>query len=85
MKQGTQSQCPGTAQRDRMGREVGSGLQEGGTHVYLWMIHVDSWKKNHRSVIILQLNKLINKDIMKVRQSKDHDLLCKISTEICIH
>ena len=61
MKQGTQSQCPVTAQRERVGREGGVGLQEGGTHVYLWMIHVDLWKKNHRSVIILQLNKLIKK------------------------
>ena len=61
MKQGTQSQYSGTAQRDRVGREVGRGLQEGGTNVYLYTIHVDLWKKNHRSVIILQVNKLIKK------------------------
>ena len=40
MKLGTQSQCSGTTQRDRVGREVGGGVQDEGTHVYLWLIHV---------------------------------------------
>ena len=29
MKQGTQSQCSGTTQRDRVGREVGGGFRMG--------------------------------------------------------
>ena len=31
----------------------------GGTHVYLWPIHVDAWQKTSQycKVIILQLNK----------------------------
>ena len=33
--------CTGTAQRDGMGREEGSGW---GTHVYLWRIHFDIWQ-----------------------------------------
>ena len=34
MKQGTQSWCSGTTQRDGVGREMG-GFQDGGTHVHL--------------------------------------------------
>ena len=50
MKQGTQSQCSGTTQRDRVGREVGGGFKvEGehmyGTRVYLWPIQTDVWQK----------------------------------------
>jgi len=26
-------------------REVGGGVQDGGTHVYLWLVHVDVWQK----------------------------------------
>jgi len=33
MKKGTQSQCSGTAQRDRVGREVGDGYGMGGTRI----------------------------------------------------
>jgi len=33
MKQGTQSRCTGTIQRDQMGREVGAGFRTGG-HMY---------------------------------------------------
>ena len=43
MKQGTQSQCSGTTQRDRVEREVGGGFRIRGTHVYPWLIHVDIW------------------------------------------
>ena len=45
MKQGTQSWCSGTTQRDGVGREAGGGVQDGGTHVYPWLIHVDAWQK----------------------------------------
>ena len=57
MKQGTQSQCSGTTQRDRVGRKVGGRVQDGGTHVYMWPIHVDVWQKasQYYKVIILQL------------------------------
>ena len=27
------------------GEGYGSGVQAGGTHVYLWLIHVSVWKK----------------------------------------
>ena len=49
---GTQSQCSGTTQRDG----VGSEFQDGGTHVNLWPIHVDTWQKpsQYCKVIILQ-------------------------------
>ena len=40
---------------------VERGVQHGGTHVYLWQIHVDVWQKPSQDceVIILQL-KYIN-------------------------
>ena len=52
MKQGTQSLFSGVG-----GEEGGSGVQYGGTHVYLWPIHVDVWQNpsQHCKVIILQL------------------------------
>jgi len=55
MKQGTQSQCSGTTQRDRVRREEGSGWWA--TCVDLWPIHVDAWQKpsQHCKVVILQL------------------------------
>ena len=56
-KLGTQSQCSGTTQRERVGREVGVGFRIGGTHVYLWLIHVDVCQKpsQYCKVIIFQL------------------------------
>ena len=44
MKQGTQSWCSETSQRDAVGREVGRGFRMGG-HVHPWLIHVDVWQK----------------------------------------
>ena len=44
MKQGSQSLCTGTTQRDGVGREVGRGLQDGETHVHAWVIHVYVWQ-----------------------------------------
>ena len=43
------------------GEGGGRGLQDGGTHVYPWLIHLDAWQKPPQNckVIILQL-KLIN-------------------------
>ena len=41
---GTQSQSSGTTQRDRLGGNW-EGVQDGGTHVYLWPIHFDIWQK----------------------------------------
>jgi len=55
MKQGTQSWCSGTTQRDRVEREVGGGFRIGGQNVHLWLMHVDVWQKHHNIVIILQL------------------------------
>ena len=28
-----------------IGEEGGRGVQDGGTHVYLWLVHVDVWQK----------------------------------------
>ena len=57
MKQGTQSQCTGTTQRDGMGREVGGGFRKG-PHVHLGLIHVNVWQKlpQYCKVISLQIN-----------------------------
>ena len=58
MKQGTQSWCSGTTQRDAVEREVEvGGGSEMGTHVYLRLIHIDVWQKPSQNckVIILQL------------------------------
>jgi len=62
MKQGTQSQCSGTTQRDGIGREVGGRFRMGETHVHPWLIHADVWQKSPQycKVISLQL-KLIKK------------------------
>ena len=45
MKQGTQSWCSGTTQRDGVGEGGGSGVQDGGTHVHPWLIPVEVWQK----------------------------------------
>ena len=45
MKQGTQSQCSGTTQRDGVGKGSGRGVQDGGTHVHPSVIHVGVWQK----------------------------------------
>ena len=39
------------------GEAGGKGVQDGGTHVHLWLIHVDVWQKpsQYCKVIILQL------------------------------
>jgi len=58
MKQGTQSQCSGTTQRDRVGRDVGrEWVQDGGTHVQPWLVYVDVWQKlpQYCKVIHLQI------------------------------
>ena len=31
------------------------GFRMGGTHVYLWLVHVDTWQNHHNIIIILQL------------------------------
>ena len=48
------------------GEEGGRGVQDEGTYVYLWPIHVDVWQKSSKycKVIILQL-KLIKKNSHK--------------------
>ena len=43
---------------ERYGGEGGGrAIQDGGTHVHLWLIHVDVWQKSPQycKVIILQL------------------------------
>ena len=48
-----------------MGWEVGRRFKRKGTHVYLWLIHVDVWQKptQYCNVITLQLK--INKSKKK--------------------
>ena len=41
------------------GEGRGRGVQDGGTHVHQWLIHVNVWQNHHNIVISLQL-KLIN-------------------------
>ena len=56
MKQGTQSRCSGTTQRDSVGREVRGGFRIGG-HMYTYGQFMLMYGKNHHNiVIILQLN-----------------------------
>ena len=38
------------------GEGGGRGIQDGGTHIYPWLIHIDVWQKSHYcKVISLQL------------------------------
>ena len=52
--------CTELTQRDGMGKEVGEGFRWG-THVNLWLIHVNVWQKplQYCKVISLQLIKKI--------------------------
>ena len=56
MKQGTKASALGQP-RGLGGGGMWEGVQNGGTHVYLWPIHVDVWQKpsQYCKVIILQL------------------------------
>ena len=49
--------------RDGMGREMGGGVQDAGTHVYPWLISVDVWQKpsQYCKVSPIKINKLIKK------------------------
>ena len=71
-----------TAQKDGVGREMGGGIQVGGTCVYPWPIHVDKWQKplQYCKVIILHLNKLIK------RLNKSNDLKTSQKTKcvLCV-
>jgi len=57
MKQGTQSLCSETTQEGWVGEGGGRGVQDGGTHVCPWLIHIDIWKKppQYCKIISLQL------------------------------
>ena len=59
-----------------MEREAGEGFRMGGTHVYLWLIHVDVWQKpsQYCKVNILQLNNFFPKRIQNL--SKLNYLIC---------
>ena len=56
---GRRGRVPCTTRRDGVRREVG-GVRMGGTHVYLWPIHADVWKKpsQYYKDFTLQLNKI---------------------------
>ena len=60
MKQGTQSQCSGTTQKDGVGREVEVEFRRG-VHMYTcdWFMFMYG-KTHHNIVIILQLNSFFN-------------------------
>jgi len=80
MKQGTQSQCSGTTQRESGGVEVGGVFRMGGHMYTCGQFMLMYGKKHHNIVIILQLNKLIfkkkkkkfNKKIWKGSSSYSH-------------
>ena len=59
MKQGTQSRCSGTTQRDGAGREVGEGFRKGG-HMYTCDQFILMYAKSHHNVAIILQFKLIN-------------------------
>ena len=48
-----------TIYRDGKRWEVGGRFKKEGTHIHLWLIHVDVWQKSNQycKAIILQLNK----------------------------
>ena len=68
MKQGTQRWCS----EGESGEGGGKGVQEEGTHVYLWLFHVDSLQNLHNIVIILHLNTIFEKG--KKKESKDNEI-----------
>ena len=57
--QGAQPGASVTTYRGGMGLEMGGRFKREGTFVYLWLIHVDVWRKltQHCEAIILQLKK----------------------------
>ena len=61
MIQGTQTGAV-TIYRSGMGRKVGGRFRREGTHVYLWLIHVEIWQKTTKfcKAMILQLKEKIN-------------------------
>ena len=55
MKQGTQSRCSATTE-GWDGEGDGSEVQDGGTHVHPWLIHVNVYQTHHSiEVTSLQL------------------------------
>lgn len=52
IKQGTQSRCSGTTQRERVGRRVGGGFRMGG-HIYSCGRLMLMYGKNRHSIIII--------------------------------
>ena len=70
MKQGTQSRCSGTTQRDGMGREVGRGAQDGGIHVHPWLFHVNVWQKPPQYFKIIGLQLKLKKNKIKTHTHK---------------
>ena len=51
------------------GGEAGGGFKREETHVYLWLIYIDVWKKlsQYCKVIILQFKKMQRKNIYYLR------------------
>ena len=62
--------CTGMIQRDNMGWEVEEGFRMG-THVHLWLIHVDVWQ-NQYSIVKQNLNKKKEKRNAVAVQSPSH-------------
>ena len=50
IKQGTQSWCSGTTQRDGVGREPGRGVQDGG-RMYARGWFISMYGKNHHNIV----------------------------------
>ena len=73
VEQGTQSWCPGTTQSNR---EEEGAFRMGGTHVYLWLIHVHVWQKpsQHYKVIILLLKEIKFKNKYKAEPRRKEEV-----------
>ena len=54
------------------GEGGGWEAQDGGTHVYQWLFHVDVLQNLHNIVIILHLNTIFEKG--KKKESKDNEI-----------
>ena len=58
-------------QRDGARREVGRGFQDGGTHVYTWLIHVNEWQKPSQYCKVIQFSS-VAQSCPTLRASMDH-------------
>lgn len=60
-----------------MGRDIGGSFKREGTHVYLWLIHVEVWRtqQNLQSIYLSIKNKLIKQEHAIVRNNSEKSLV----------